>query len=62
MIYPKIIDYCEKNNLSVAAFERKCGLTNGTVYGWKTKGNNPSVSTLQKIEKATKIPIKKWLE
>lgn len=61
MIYPKIIDYCQKNNLSVAAFERKCGLTNGTVHGWKD-GGYPSIPTLQKIEKATKISAKKWLE
>lgn len=62
MIYSKVIDYCNKNNLSISAFEKKCELANGTVNGWKTKGSNPSVATLQKIEKATKIPIQKWLK
>lgn len=61
MIYPKVIEYCNKNGLSVSAFEKKCGLTNGTVNGWKAKGSNPSIKSLQKIEAATKIPIKKWL-
>lgn len=62
MFYSKVIEYCNKNNISVSAFEKKCGLTNGTVNGWKTKGSNPSFTTLQKIEKATKIPIQKWLK
>lgn len=62
MFYSKVIDYCKKNNLSISAFERKCGLTNGTVNGWRARGSNPSYSTLQKIEKATKIPISKWLK
>ena len=61
MIYPKVIEYCNKNGLSVAAFERKCDLANGTVNGWKAKGSNPSLKSLQKIEKATKIALKKWL-
>lgn len=59
MIYKKIIDYCSKNNLSVYAFEKKCGLSNGTVNGWKN-GGNPSLETLQKIVSATGIPIEEW--
>ena len=47
--------------MSISAFEEKCGLSNGLVGKWKEKGYEPSVSTLQKIESATKIPIKKWL-
>lgn len=60
LIYQKIMEYCDKNNLSIAGFERKCGLSNGTVSGWKN-GSNPSLDSLYKIESATKIPIKKWL-
>lgn len=26
MIYKKIIKYCEENNLSIAAFEKKCNI------------------------------------
>lgn len=60
-MYNKISQYCNKNNLSIKAFEEKCGLSNGTVNGWKN-GGNPSVETLKKIAKATKIPIEKWVE
>ena len=59
MIYRKIIDYCKKNNLSVSAFEKKCGLSNGTVNGWKD-GGNPSLITLQKVVSATGISIEEW--
>lgn len=62
MVYNNVIEYCGKNNISISAFEKKCGLPNGLVGKWKEKGYEPSVSTLQKIESATKVPIKKWLE
>ena len=59
MIYNKIINYCNENGLSVSAFEKKCGLSNGTVGKWKD-GGNPSLETLQKIVSATGIPIEEW--
>ena len=61
MIYPKILRYCYDNNLTISSFEKKCGLANGTVGKYKD-GGYPSVNTLKKIEAATKVPIKKWLE
>ena len=61
LIYQKIIEYCEKKNLNVSSFEKKCGLTNGTVNGWKN-GSKPSLDSLQKIESATKIKVQKWIE
>ena len=48
--------------MSISAFEKKCNLPNGLVGKWKEKGYEPSISTLQKIEKVTNIPISKWLE
>ena len=60
LFFEKVEAYCKKNNLSIMGFEQKCGLSNGTVGKWKD-GGFPSVPTLQKIEAATKIPIKKWL-
>ena len=59
MFYLKVVGYCDKNNLSISGFEKKCGLTNGTVSGWKN-GGSPSLTTLKKIAEATKIPISKW--
>lgn len=59
MIYNKIMKYCNENGLSVSAFEKKCGIANGTVGKWKD-GGNPSLETLQKIVSATGIPIEEW--
>lgn len=61
MIYNKIIKYCNENSLSVSAFEKKCGIANGTVCKWKD-GGNPSLETLHKIVLATGIPIDEWMK
>ena len=61
LIYNKIINYCNENGLSVSAFEKKCGLANGTVGKWKD-GGNPSLETLQKIVSATGISIEEWMK
>jgi transcriptional regulator with XRE-family HTH domain len=62
VIYDKVIEYCEKNKLSIAAFEKKCGIGNGTIGRWENNSSLPTMSTLQKMEIATKIPIRKWVE
>ena len=61
MIYNRIINYCNQNNLSVSAFEKKCGIANGTVGKWKD-GGNPSLETLHKIVSATGVPISEWIK
>lgn len=61
MIYNKIIKYCNENILSVSAFEKKCGIANGTVGKWKD-GGNPSLETLHKIVLTTGIPIDEWMK
>lgn len=61
MIYNKIVKYCNENSLSVSAFEKKCGLANGTVGKWKD-GGNPSLETLHKIVLTTCIPIDEWMK
>ena len=61
MIYNRIINYCNQNSLSVSAFEKKCGLSNGTVGKWRD-GGNPSLETLQKIVSETGVPISEWIK
>ena len=62
MFYQKIVDYCNKNNLSIMAFEKKCGICNGTVGRWKDDNSLPALTTIQKIADATSIPIEKWIK
>lgn len=59
-VYGKIFRYCYENDLTIMAFEKLCGLSNGSVSKWKN-GGYPSIFTLQKISAATGIPIEKWL-
>lgn len=56
VIYKKIIKYCEENNISIATFEKKCNIGNGTIGKWG-KGSKPSLDTLEKISKATGITV-----
>lgn len=61
MVYQKITEYCKENNLSISAFEKKCGIGNGTIGKWE-QGSNPSYETLKKIVRATDIPIEDLLK
>lgn len=62
MLYEKIVDYCEKEGLSISAFEKKCDIGNGTVGRWKDDGSKPSLTTLEKIAKATEVSVTEWLK
>lgn len=61
MFYQNVVAYCEENNLSIRAFEKKCGLGNGVVGRWKDNNSLPALATVQKIAEATKIPVEKWV-
>lgn len=60
-IYGKIVKYCYENDLTIMAFEKLCGLSNGVVSKWKSAGY-PRIDNMQKIVNATGIPIQNWLE
>lgn len=61
MVFKNIQEYCEKNKISVAAFERICGLGNGCVSKWEDDKCKPTLESLQKIAKATGIPVQRWI-
>lgn len=62
MIYEKIVEYCTKNGISIMAFEKQCGLSNGTVGKWKDENMNPSYDSIRKIVNATGIPFEVWTD
>ncbi len=62
MLYEKILGYCEKEGLSISAFEKKCNIGNGTVGRWKDDVSKPSITTLEKIADATKVSVTEWLK
>lgn len=62
MIYQNVINFCNKNSMSIAEFERKCGIGNGTVARWEDGKSTPNFKTLEKMKDATGIPVAGWLE
>lgn len=61
MVYENIIKYCEEHGITIARFEKLCGIGNGVVAAWKEE-NEPSLPSLKKIAAYTGIPVTKWLE
>lgn len=55
MILKRIEKWCKKNNTTIAALEKKCGLGNATIRGWD--GAMPRIDNLQKVSEVTGIPI-----
>lgn len=55
--------YCQKNGLSVAAFERKCDVANAVIAQIERgRAKNPAVSTLFKIQQTTGIDMSYWMK
>lgn len=61
MIYENIVNFCRDEHLSISAFEKMCGLGNGTVSKWKNEKSIPSIKILTKIEEKTAVPIETWI-
>ena len=61
MIYNKVVEYCHNAGITIASFEKLCGIGNGAVGRWKGGRVSPSIATLSKMEKATGIPIQVWI-
>ncbi len=62
MIYQNILAYCKENHMTIMAFEQLCELGNGVVGKWEGDKYKPSLTSLQKIEAATGIPLAEWLK
>lgn len=56
MILDRIKDYCNKENLSIYAFEEKYEFGNGTIAEWG-KDSMPSMKSLMKISEIIGIPL-----
>lgn len=59
MLYEKVLEYCTKNDISLSAFEKECGLGNATIKGWKS--SNPRIDSLQKVAKRMNVSIEELL-
>lgn len=59
MLYKRILAFCREHGISIACFEKMCGIGNGTVKRWTYK--SPSLRSLIKISRATRVPLEFWL-
>ncbi len=59
-ILENIENYCNRNDITIAGFERLCGIGNGVIARWRDM-SSPTTKTLEKIASATGIPAHKWL-
>lgn len=60
MLYDKVVQFCKEKHIPLYAFEKRCGLGNATIRGWKT--SNPRIDSIQKVAKEMGVPIEKLLE
>lgn len=59
--YDKVAEYCNERKMPISVFEKMCSIGNGTCGRWKDSMSSPTLTTIQKIAEATKIPIEKWV-
>jgi transcriptional regulator with XRE-family HTH domain len=62
VVVKNIDKYCADRGLNTIQFERLCKIAHSSVGKWKRGIASPSVRTLEKISKATNIPIEDWLK
>lgn len=60
--YDKVAEYCGERKMSISAFEKMCSIGNGTCGRWRDSMSSPTLTTIQKIAEATKIPVEKWIK
>lgn len=59
--YDKVAEYCGERKMPISAFEKMCSIGNGTCGRWRDSMSSPTLTTMQKIAEATKIPVEKWV-
>jgi transcriptional regulator with XRE-family HTH domain len=60
LIYDKIKELCKEKGMSVAAVERKAGLSSGAISKWNN--STPSAENLNSVAKILKVKIDKLLD
>ena len=55
LIFERISKLCEANKMSIAQLEKKAGLGNATVRGWKD--SSPTVSNLKAVADVLGVTI-----
>ena len=59
LLVKRIEEWCRDNNTSIFALEKKCGIGNATIRGWREF--TPTLGSLMKISRATGIPVEELI-
>jgi transcriptional regulator with XRE-family HTH domain len=62
MIYERIKSLCDKNGISIAKLESKCGIGNGSIGKWNDDKTAPRLATLEKIATEFGMTLSELLE
>ena len=60
MIYENVKKIAEEKGISISALEKKAGLGNGVISGWKT--SSPTVANLKSVADVLKVKVDKLLD
>jgi transcriptional regulator with XRE-family HTH domain len=60
LIYEKIKMLCKERKISICALEKKAGLGNGVISGWKI--SSPTVEKIQAVAKILDVRISELIE
>lgn len=60
MIYENVKKIADEKGISISALEKKAGLGNGVISGWKT--SSPTVANLKSVADVLHVNVDKLLE
>ena len=55
MIYDRVKKLCTEKNISIFECEKRAGLGNGVISGWKE--SSPRIDTLKAVAKVLDVPL-----
>lgn len=59
-LYDKIKKLCEAKGISISECEKRAGIGNGVIAGWKA--SDPQLSKIYAVAKVLEVPITNFLE
>lgn len=62
MIYENVKMLCRERGISICQLEKACDIGNGVIGKWKDRKANPSIATVQKLEKYFGVSVDELLK
>ena len=60
LIYETVKELCDKKGISIAKLEKKAGLGNGTIRGWKN--SDPRIDSVKAVADVLNVKVDKLLK